>query len=257
VYSQEALDRITSMLMEQHPTSNAPGPATQEALAHLGKKKVDKEMLGSDGKAECSVCMDDVQLDEEVSVLPCKHWFHEACVTAWLKEHNTCPICRTGVGEDGSAIPPGQRSQEGGENERRRGSRSQRTSPPGIMRFFSSGAAAGSGVDSGNTNEQGGPSAPISRRRNRSPSPSSMPGGFSPDRRRRTADRSSGIFLPRRESDSELDRVRTRRDQGRLSDEDRRSTGENSTRSNRSSGSGSGMFSGLRRFLGGGGRDSI
>ncbi|OBT66313.1 hypothetical protein VE03_04291 [Pseudogymnoascus sp. 23342-1-I1] len=107
VYSQEALDRIISTLMEQHPTSNAPGPAPAEAIAALPKKKIDKEMLGAEGKAECSVCMDDVVLDEEVVALPCTHWFHETCVKAWLSEHNTCPICRTGVARDGTAVPAG------------------------------------------------------------------------------------------------------------------------------------------------------
>ncbi|KFY59592.1 hypothetical protein V496_05627 [Pseudogymnoascus sp. VKM F-4515 (FW-2607)] len=107
VYSQEALDRIISTLMEQHPTSNAPGPAPAEAIAALPKKKIDKEMLGAEGKAECSVCMDDVVLGEEVVALPCSHWFHETCVKAWLSEHNTCPICRTGVARDGTAVPAG------------------------------------------------------------------------------------------------------------------------------------------------------
>jgi E3 ubiquitin-protein ligase RNF115/126 len=107
VYSQEALDRIISTLMEQHPTSNAPGPASAEAIAALPKKKIDEKMLGPEGKAECSVCMDDVVLDEEVVSLPCSHWFHEACVKAWLSEHNTCPICRTGVARDGTALPSG------------------------------------------------------------------------------------------------------------------------------------------------------
>ncbi|KFY28939.1 hypothetical protein V493_02639 [Pseudogymnoascus sp. VKM F-4281 (FW-2241)] len=107
VYSQEALDRIISTLMEQHPTSNAPGPAPAEAIASLPKKKIDKEMLGQEGKAECSVCMDEVVLDEEVVALPCTHWFHETCVKAWLSEHNTCPICRTGVARDGTAVPAG------------------------------------------------------------------------------------------------------------------------------------------------------
>jgi E3 ubiquitin-protein ligase RNF115/126 len=38
VYSQEALDRIISTLMEQHPTSNAPGPASQQLIASQRKK---------------------------------------------------------------------------------------------------------------------------------------------------------------------------------------------------------------------------
>lgn len=97
VYTQEALDRIISQLMEQHPTSNAPGPAPAEAIASLPKKKLDEKMLGSDIKADCSVCMDDVFQGDEVVVLPCNHWFHEACAAAWLSEHNTCPICRKGI----------------------------------------------------------------------------------------------------------------------------------------------------------------
>ncbi|KAI9757233.1 MAG: kinetochore-associated Ndc80 complex subunit spc24 [Chaenotheca gracillima] len=97
VYTQEALDRVISQLMEQNPSSNAPGPASDAAIASLPKKQVDKSMLGDDGKAECSVCMDDVKLGEEVISLPCGHWFHELCSTMWLKEHDTCPICRTGI----------------------------------------------------------------------------------------------------------------------------------------------------------------
>jgi len=104
VYSQEALDRIISGLMEQHPTSNAPGPASPAAIAALPKKKLDEKMLGPELKGECSVCMDDVHVDEEVVVLPCSHWFHETCASAWLGEHNTCPICRKGI--EGSPNSP-------------------------------------------------------------------------------------------------------------------------------------------------------
>jgi division protein 1 len=100
VYSQEALDQIISTLMEQHPTSNAPGPAPPEAIAALPKKLLDEELLGPEGKGECSVCMDDVHIGDEVVMLPCSHWFHEACASAWLGEHNTCPICRKSIGDE-------------------------------------------------------------------------------------------------------------------------------------------------------------
>lgn len=107
VYSQEALDQIISTLMEQHPTSNAPGPASPDAIAALPKKKLDEKLLGPEGKGECSVCMDDVHIGDEVVMLPCSHWFHEACAGAWLGEHNTCPICRKGIeGDAPSAAPP-------------------------------------------------------------------------------------------------------------------------------------------------------
>ncbi|KAF7544070.1 hypothetical protein G7Z17_g10239 [Cylindrodendrum hubeiense] len=97
VYSQEALDRIITGLMEANPQSNAAPPATEAALQNLPRKPVDKEMLGNDDKTECTICIDEMKEGETVIFLPCKHWFHEACVVLWLKEHNTCPICRTPI----------------------------------------------------------------------------------------------------------------------------------------------------------------
>jgi len=97
VYSQEALDRIISQLMEQNATGNAPGPATREAIDSLPKKMVTMEDLGPDGRAECSICMDEVTVGEEVTELPCHHWFHQQCIDMWLGEHDTCPHCRKGI----------------------------------------------------------------------------------------------------------------------------------------------------------------
>ncbi len=112
VYSQEALDRVISQLMEQHSGGNAPGPASAAAIQALPKRKVIESMLGDNGQAECSICMDNVEIGFEVTVLPCTHWFHEDCVGAWLKEHDTCPHCRQGImpkeGRGDTARSPGQ-----------------------------------------------------------------------------------------------------------------------------------------------------
>jgi E3 ubiquitin-protein ligase RNF115/126 len=97
VYSQEGLDRIVSQLMEQTATNNAPPPATQADIDALPRKKVSEDMLGPEHTAECSICMDEVNIGEEVTELPCKHWFHHQCVAAWLAEHDTCPHCRKGI----------------------------------------------------------------------------------------------------------------------------------------------------------------
>lgn len=105
VYSQEGLDRIVSQLMEQTATSNAPGPAAQNDIDSLARKPVSEDMLGPEHTAECSICMDEVNLDEQVTVLPCKHWFHHQCVSAWLAEHDTCPHCRKGITNHPDAAP--------------------------------------------------------------------------------------------------------------------------------------------------------
>lgn len=108
VYTDEALDRVITQFMEQAQGSGAPGPASPEAIAKLPRKAADKSMMDSEGKAECSVCMDNVDIGDEVTVLPCSHWFHGECVGAWLKEHDTCPHCRQGImpkDADGSQAP--------------------------------------------------------------------------------------------------------------------------------------------------------
>ncbi|OCK76357.1 hypothetical protein K432DRAFT_463390 [Lepidopterella palustris CBS 459.81] len=83
--------------MEHIPLRHAPGPASLEAIAALPKKKVTSEMFGSDGKAECSICMAEVNKDEEITELYCCHWFHSQCIGKWLSSHNACPHCRRAI----------------------------------------------------------------------------------------------------------------------------------------------------------------
>lgn len=49
----------------------------------------------SDG-SPCSICFQDIMLEEQVIVLPCseKHIFHENCIRGWTSLKPTCPICR-------------------------------------------------------------------------------------------------------------------------------------------------------------------
>ncbi|KAK4148989.1 hypothetical protein C8A00DRAFT_38419 [Chaetomidium leptoderma] len=112
VFSQEALDRIVTQLMEASPQTNAAPPASQMAIDTLEKKKVDDEMLGPEGKAGCTICIDDINKGDEVSVLPCKHWYHGECVILWLKEHNTCPICRKPIEVQGGGGNGNNREQQ-------------------------------------------------------------------------------------------------------------------------------------------------
>jgi hypothetical protein len=97
VYSQEALDRIISNLMDANPQSNAAPPASEDALNKLERRTVDKEMLKGDPNVECPICIDDLKEGDVAVYLPCKHFFHQDCVVLWLKEHNTCPICRSAI----------------------------------------------------------------------------------------------------------------------------------------------------------------
>ena len=47
---------------------------------------------------ECSICLNDITLfDKEVSVLNCGHFFHNNCLSDWLKQQMNCPECRAVV----------------------------------------------------------------------------------------------------------------------------------------------------------------
>ncbi|KAK5112359.1 hypothetical protein LTR62_004322 [Meristemomyces frigidus] len=63
--------------------------------------------LAEDGTVSCPVCLEDVPVGEQVtSLVPsCAHWFHGQCVSEWLANNNTCPMCRTIVGGRAQGIP--------------------------------------------------------------------------------------------------------------------------------------------------------
>ncbi|CAL0333126.1 unnamed protein product [Lupinus luteus] len=44
----------------------------------------------------CCVCLSRFEANEEVSELPCKHFFHRGCLDKWFdNKHTTCPLCRS------------------------------------------------------------------------------------------------------------------------------------------------------------------
>jgi hypothetical protein len=96
VYSQEALDRIISQLREQAGPGGAP-PASQFAIDKLDVRELDEKMLGGESKSRCVICVDEMSVGDKALVLPCNHFFHGECVTPWLKQHNTCPVCRRSI----------------------------------------------------------------------------------------------------------------------------------------------------------------
>eukprot|EP00891_Asterochloris_glomerata_P008885 jgi/Astpho2/8885/Aster-05515 len=59
----------------------------------------------------CTVCHEAMEAGTEVLEMPCKHCYHEGCITSWLSEHNTCPICRTALPVDESRQQEQRRQQ--------------------------------------------------------------------------------------------------------------------------------------------------
>ncbi|KAJ3065453.1 hypothetical protein HDU99_004161, partial [Rhizoclosmatium hyalinum] len=46
----------------------------------------------SEDDAKCAICLMEFEDGEEVSGVPCLHWFHEPCIKKWLQDSSVCPM---------------------------------------------------------------------------------------------------------------------------------------------------------------------
>uniref|UniRef100_A0A0E0MIW2 RING-type domain-containing protein n=1 Tax=Oryza punctata TaxID=4537 RepID=A0A0E0MIW2_ORYPU len=47
---------------------------------------------------DCVICLQSEKEEDERVMLPgCAHAFHKDCVVKWLRNHTTCPLCRSHV----------------------------------------------------------------------------------------------------------------------------------------------------------------
>ena len=50
--------------------------------------------LDTDEERQCAICFARM-LDRDITVTNCGHLFHEDCLRAWKRNHDTCPKCRS------------------------------------------------------------------------------------------------------------------------------------------------------------------
>ncbi|ESW35676.1 hypothetical protein PHAVU_001G255200 [Phaseolus vulgaris] len=71
----------------------------QECRESSGERRVsitEYKALWKKTMVECCVCLCRFEGNEEVSELPCKHYFHRGCLEKWFdNKHVTCPLCRS------------------------------------------------------------------------------------------------------------------------------------------------------------------
>ncbi|CAN6325818.1 unnamed protein product [Urochloa humidicola] len=67
-------------------------PASAGAVARLEKRRYDGD--DGDAAARCAICIEDFEVGDELTVMPCAHGFHEGCIAKWLARRRLCPCCR-------------------------------------------------------------------------------------------------------------------------------------------------------------------
>ena len=45
----------------------------------------------------CSICLENYELGDKISYLPCFHFYHSKCIKKWLKCSKRCPLCKKEV----------------------------------------------------------------------------------------------------------------------------------------------------------------
>ena len=66
-----------------------PPPTSKQFMEELSTR-----VIRDDLDKECPICLKKFEQDDELTLLPCGHEFHNECVTAWLCKAANCPLCR-------------------------------------------------------------------------------------------------------------------------------------------------------------------
>jgi hypothetical protein len=78
----EALSRLDDMVDNRHlGASSAQIRALPVRRAH-----------SLDTSLTCCVCLSEVEIGEELRILPCTHQYHKKCIDVWLKRNACCPV---------------------------------------------------------------------------------------------------------------------------------------------------------------------
>jgi len=91
----DRLDELSYQIAPAHAVrrfrGGAPPAATKE------REKLQTILIGGEemvNQKDCPICCCDWDLGESAKLMPCGHCFHEQCLTPWLVQRNSCPICR-------------------------------------------------------------------------------------------------------------------------------------------------------------------
>lgn len=99
-YTQRLEEALMASLQDAEGgnVAAAAPPASKHAVKSLVREVLSEERLQQLGgpATECAVCREDLQVGEEVQIMPCNsnHVYHPDCLAPWLKGHNSCPVCR-------------------------------------------------------------------------------------------------------------------------------------------------------------------
>ena len=102
--SRSESDRSELNSMLGNLFSGRPGgrsSASDSAINKLPELKYGDHKLPKMG-IECTICQVEYKLGDRLVKLPCSHDYHKDCVVKWLKQRDSCPMCRRSIEKHGN-----------------------------------------------------------------------------------------------------------------------------------------------------------
>ncbi|XP_068121748.1 uncharacterized protein [Hyperolius riggenbachi] len=62
--------------------------------SHATPPHAEPEKQAEESSNSCPICLSDLEGSDPVLTLQCTHQYHLECMLTWLRDHNTCPLCR-------------------------------------------------------------------------------------------------------------------------------------------------------------------
>eukprot|EP00932_Pfiesteria_piscicida_P002311 SRR837773.12248.p1 GENE.SRR837773.12248~~SRR837773.12248.p1 ORF type:complete len:451 (+),score=23.43 SRR837773.12248:33-1385(+) len=88
-----------SVQESQQPASRTP-PASELVRDALPRVLVTKEDQVDSNNSKCAVCLEDYCIGQRATRMFCGHLFCTTCIREWLRQANSCPICRFELATD-------------------------------------------------------------------------------------------------------------------------------------------------------------
>ncbi|KAL4449729.1 hypothetical protein ABPG74_008102 [Tetrahymena malaccensis] len=102
--SQDMINAARQMIQKIEPIRNLPitkytgknNKANGSENQEENKDQNDQENIvkGEDEEELCNICLENLNNNSELRVLPCSHFYHTFCIDKWLLAKQSCPNCR-------------------------------------------------------------------------------------------------------------------------------------------------------------------
>ena len=86
----QSIADILNQFVNIHP--NTATPATPVAISRIPFVKITESQLLNN--PSCAICQENFTNGEMLKQLICEHYYHDDCITPWLRVKNNCPVCR-------------------------------------------------------------------------------------------------------------------------------------------------------------------